>query len=74
MNTLAQTILQRDAGASDTARLRDATVNTASPLTIDINGASAISANRLTSYTPTAADVVLVLQTEGRLIVLGKLA
>lgn len=55
------------------ALVRTGTVTATSPLTVTIAGGT-VPANRLTSYTPTIGDVVLVLCPPDRRIILGKVS
>lgn len=63
--------LQGSADRDAAVRYRVAKVKTTSPFVITLAGAD-ISPNRLTSYTPVVNDAVAVLQTEGSILVLGK--
>lgn len=68
---LADVLLAAD--TDDEARFRVATVSGTSPLEVAMGGETGLSASRLSSYTPTLNDRVLVLQGESDLTILGKL-
>jgi hypothetical protein len=59
--------------SDDTWTPRTGVVTSTSPLQVSLGGATALDANRLTSYTPTVSDVVLIAATKSLLIILGQL-
>lgn len=55
-----------------TLRTATLTASTSTTATITLGGTSLAGVPMLTSYTPTNGDTVLVLQTRGTLIILGR--
>ena len=53
--------------------IRVGTVTSTSPLEVSLGGQSDLSSARLSSYTATLNDQVLILQSEPDLIILGKI-
>ena len=53
--------------------IRVGTVTSTSPLEVALGGQSGLSSARLSSYTATLNDQVLILQSEPDLIILGKI-
>jgi hypothetical protein len=66
---LADALRRRDVVIPTRARV--GTVTSTSPLEVTLAGGTALSSARINGYTPVLNDVVLVLQLEPDLIILG---
>jgi len=71
--TGAQRFVQQqiDRAARGALELPSATVTVVSPLTVNLRGSS-LTLRRLSSYTPTVGDEVLLARSGGTWVVLGK--
>ena len=72
-NGLSDAIRGVGAGGTIPTRARVGTVSGTSPLEVTLAGVSGLSAARLSGYTPAVNDLVLILQLEPDLIILGKI-
>lgn len=60
------------AAGSGWARIRYGVVESASPLTVRIDGAVVPVSGRISSYTATAGDTVVILADSSNMIILGR--
>jgi hypothetical protein len=70
-DALADALLGAD--KTDRQVFRVGTVTSTSPTEVSIAGGTSLSAAHLAAYTPVNADVVLVLQTDSDLCIMGQI-